>query len=291
MKLFIKKVLGFALIPLLVLFGLIIILISQQKSAENKFELDANVSTLFMGDSHVQQAINDSLLVESKNLGVDSESFFFTYHKLKSYLTANKQIKKVNLGFSYHSLSSYFDAYISGEYSRTVSLRYFNDLPASDRMTCILWNSDNISSYLKELIFLGDGSSKSVTVGYRNTFTKSKAKKSSMDKRIKFQFYSDGQVNGFSSINLEYLDLIIALCKEKDIELVLINTPMHPYYQDKIPAEFIRKYQEIVAMNNLEIIDFASFTLDDDCFIPDGDHVSVEGAKRVAEYLLNKEPR
>lgn len=39
-----------------------------------------------MGDSHIQKGIIDSLIPNSANVAQNSESFYFTYFKIKNYL-------------------------------------------------------------------------------------------------------------------------------------------------------------------------------------------------------------
>lgn len=107
-----------------------------------------------------------------------------------------------------------------------------------------------------------------------------------MDKRIAFQFYKNGKLNGFSEINLHYLLEIIKLCKEHKIELILLNTPLHPYYKGQIPAVYIDKYNEIIGMNKLQVVDFKGVEFDDSCFVPDGDHVSEKGAYIASKSMV-----
>jgi hypothetical protein len=110
------------------------------------------------------------------------------------------------------------------------------------------------------------------------------AVKSSMEKQIYLQYYANKGLNNFSEINLSYLPKIINLCKEIKIDLVILNTPLQPYYKSKIPIIYINKFNEIVNTHNLNVFDFSVLTYSDSCFMPDGAHLSVKGA-----YLLTQE--
>ena len=44
---------------------------------------DQFIKMLFMGDSHIQKGIIDSLIPNSANVAQNSESFYFTYFKIK----------------------------------------------------------------------------------------------------------------------------------------------------------------------------------------------------------------
>ena len=108
MKFFIKKTLIFICLPLLALIFIISTLnfINYNRAYTKRF--DKSSTTVFCGDSHIELAINDSLMRNSVNVAKSSESFYFSYYKLKVMLNKNPSIKQVYLGISYHSLSSYY---------------------------------------------------------------------------------------------------------------------------------------------------------------------------------------
>ena len=57
-----------------------------------------------MGDSHVTNAVIDTLIPNSLNVSKISESYYYTFQKLK-FITSKSKINYVVLGFSYHNLS------------------------------------------------------------------------------------------------------------------------------------------------------------------------------------------
>jgi hypothetical protein len=120
---FIKKTALFVSIPLvfIALFIAILELINYEIAIAQR--LDPSITKIFIGDSHMEKAINDSLLENSVNLAQSSESLYFSYYKLKILLEHNPTIKDVYLGFSYHSVSSYYDKFIFGEFSNAISSR------------------------------------------------------------------------------------------------------------------------------------------------------------------------
>ena len=82
------------------------------------------------------------------------------------------------------------------------------------------------------------------------------------------------------------MDEIIALCKSNNKELIIFNTPLHPYYRSKLPAEYINKFNSITETYDLKVIDLSSLSLEDDCYIPDGDHVSEKGSLLVTMEMI-----
>ena len=85
----------------------------------------------------------------------------------------------------------------------------------------------------------------------------------------------------------EYMDRITALCRENDIQLILVKAPsLYPYWYDQW-EEQIEEYaaeNELLYINFLELIeetglDFATDTYDA------GLHLNLSGAEKITEYL------
>jgi hypothetical protein len=106
-----------------------------------------------------------------------------------------------------------------------------------------------------------------------------------MDKILRLQYYNGNDFNPFSLLNIRYLYNIIQLCKNHNIELNLLNTPLHYYYYSKIPNEYIEKNNQITIDLKLKVIDFSYLNLDESCFIADGEHLSAEVSILVTSEL------
>jgi len=209
---------------------------------------------------------------------------------LKKLLEENKQIKKVFLGAGYHNLSNYYDDFIDGEYSLSVSPKYFYLLPFEEQMNLMRWNYSNLSIFLKKVFTLSFRYLLNKNFdygGYKNDFIRVSANQKSMDKRLNYQFYKDGKLNQFSETNLKYLNMIVNLCLQYKVELILLNTPLHPYFRNKIPGAYVMKFKEIVDSNKFKLMDFEQIKFNDNCFIPDGDHLSGEGVKQFAKIFIS----
>jgi hypothetical protein len=287
MKAFIKKTGFFILVPIAVLSCVLLNYWHQNTSFINSYTPASGVTSLYTGDSHVQVCVNDKIVAHSTNLSQSSESFYFTFYKISTIIRNNPGISRIYLGFSYHSLSSYYDDCIFGSFSKDIAPRYFFILPGSEKIKILRHNFSNLTVFLKNL--LSNGSSPAFLGNYENAFSKTTAVRNSMDKRLRLQFYKNGHLNAFSTLNLQYLDEIVRLCKRHKIQLLLLNTPLHPYYKKGIPPEYLQKYDQVVNHYQLEVINLNHLPLSDSCFIPDGDHVSVEGATIVSKYLSQKD--
>jgi hypothetical protein len=282
-KLFLKKISLFFSISILGLILISFLLNFKNKALLNNYKVPGNVNTLFIGDSHIMQGINDSMIPNSINLSLNSESYYYSYYKIKAIVTNNPSIKNIFLGFSYHCLSSYYEDQEFGKYSKDVSTTYFFIMPFSEQIRLIAVNYSELPAFFRNMLI--KGLYPSYLGKYQNDFKRTCAQDSSMDKRILFQFYKSGNVTQFSTINLYYLNKIVTYCRHQKINLTLLNTPEHTYYKKKIPLQFINKYNQVVSKYRIPVIDFHELDLSDSCFIPDGDHVSEKGAMIISKKL------
>ena len=253
------------------------------------YRVNEDVKKLFLGDSHLEYGIIDTMLLNSKNLSKGAESFYYSYHKLKLVLTSSN-VKSVYLGFSYHNLSSAYDQWTYGNGNFDFPSSYFYLLPFSEKLNLILWNRNHLSFFFKNTILKGFDSFINGPTFLSNfhIYSKdSKAESDRMDRKLTF-FYEDRE-SSFSNLNIKYLNKIIRLLKSKKIELVFVNTPIHPYYFSKIPKPYFVKFDSIINTNNIKLIDFNKLNItNDDYYMPDGEHVNARGANLITNELMKK---
>jgi hypothetical protein len=290
MRTFIKKILAFVALPLILAIPVLVWFSMWISQLSSEYHVDPSVKNIFIGDSHIQNAINDAQLPASINLASNSESFYFSYYKLLMLLRSNPSVENVYLGFSYHSLSDYYDDFISGEYSAVTAPKYFFLLPPSEQLKMVYWNSHKLPSFTKSIVKEGFKKLNKPNYhpffgGYVNEFPISSAVDSSMNKRLNFQYFTDGKLNGFSETNTEYLLKIVDLCKEKNINLYALNTPLYEYYHTRVPEAFKENLRSAIEENQINYIDYSDLLKERSYFIPDGDHVSVSGAVAVCTEL------
>jgi len=95
-----------------------------------------------------------------------------------------------------------------------------------------------------------------------------------------------GKVEKILPVNMEYIEKIIALCKEKDIQLLMIELPSASSWssaKSKATYELAQKHNiEFIDMNYLQNemnFDWMTDTADK------GNHLNVQGAEKVSRYL------
>jgi hypothetical protein len=91
----------------------------------------------------------------------------------------------------------------------------------------------------------------------------------------------------FGDNSYYYLDRMVELCKENNIELVLIKAPsLYPYWYDEWEAqieEYANKH-ELTYINFLELIDEVGIDFENDTYDA-GLHLNVSGAEKLSDYF------
>jgi hypothetical protein len=124
--------------------------------------------------------------------------------------------------------------------------------------------------------------------GYNNTFAFAQVKLKHLEDRILFQFYKNEIASEFADLNIIYLNKIITFCKNKNISLTFLTTPLHYQYTKKIPNKFKSKFNSFDSKNRINRINLENLILSDSCFVPDGDHVTIKGAEITTRILMGE---
>jgi hypothetical protein len=284
MRKFIKRALFFCLLPALAILLTIYSYLSYvvNKSID-EYKIDQHIHTLMIGDSHIEQSINDTIIKHSLNLARSSESYLYSYYKLKSLLTSNPQIDTVFLGVSYHSFSAYYD---ESNAEVDVAMRYFYLLPLSEQIELVSHAKSSVSYVIESIKKMQDVNLYADWLGaFGNHVTDVKISDSIIDKRISGMYFTHKQLQGFSTTNEKYLHAIHQLCISKHVKLILIETPLHIRHKSKIPLKFKWKLKQILKQSNIDVIDCSKFQYYDEDFLPDGDHVSKLGSLKTTNIV------
>lgn len=268
------------------------------KNRCDQYELVDEISTLYMGDSHIMTSLNDGTNKETKNVSLVAESYYYTFYKLK-LLNKNNNINKVILGFNYHNLAHYNDNFVSGSLSSLFADNYFFTLPLLEKIKILIFNKKKLITFSKNIFQTANNQLKDIVTtrtclfqGFSNNSGSTKLNHLVCKKRIKTQFFTqNGEIikefnNKYSKFNLNYLNEIVNYCIDNNIELILFSAPISKFYFNLIPKPILMKYDNLVNNYNLKHINFNNLLNEDTLFMPDGDHVSNYGAIITTDSLL-----
>lgn len=253
-----------------------------------------SVDVLFMGSSHMLNAVAPMDLwaehgIVSLNYAQNGQVLPVTYYALQEALRYQSprlvvlDIYKVVQDSLIDSKASLHFTLDNMRFGLPKLRAIFDLLPAEDR-----------AEYLVDLLAYHSRWSELTEADFRpqNTFEKGAESLFSTDNREGFAVLPPAETAPPVAVALEYLEKIIALCREEGIELLLIATPFTtPEEDDLNRQQVVNAMAEFAAerdlpflnfMHELEAMDF-SFATD----MADMYHVNRGGMEKVTGYLGN----
>ncbi|MBK8550715.1 MAG: hypothetical protein IPL53_06500 [Ignavibacteria bacterium] len=274
----------------------------------NTIKLGDNINTLILGDSQTQTAVNDSIFTNSINYSHNSEHYLITYNVLKLVVSNNPQIRNVVLGFSFHNTSTFYDRCLFNEgnkaegISRMLCSRYFTMLDNSNKLMLIENNlpvvlktlRPGVLDMMESLVYNYSNYQDYRFIGRYYPGIKRILNDSVVKESILWHFYTDStgiEMENFSDLQSEYLKKIISFCKERNIKVYLLNTPVHQDYYKQIPQEFISRYysyiKDLEENYNVTLLDYPDCKFPDEYF-GDGNHLNRLGASVFTPMVMSR---
>lgn len=293
-------------------------------------------NTFIFGDSHSLCAFSDSIISNSLNLSKNSENYFHTYYKIKKIIKENPQIKKIILNYSHSNISTtyekticYSEIYmklldedglnvINEGYKYRYNLKIINkkyqfiypeieySIKSFHKIVYyyfyIKQNYNlpiSITNNLKLFVSILNGNYKIYDYPFfepRHISDDSKVNDATVRSAIWRHFYMYGEEASISNIMIDYLEKIILLARDNDINLYLINTPINRWYRSYIPENFI-KYHKLIIDDLIlkypfvQYYDYSDMAFNDEMW-GDGDHLNVYGMNQFSKEinkLINNE--
>lgn len=241
---------------------------------------DANV--LFLGNSRIQYGIDDSLIPNSLNAGLNADNYVFSYLKLKLLKKYNPQIDTLFLGVDEASVFHYFQ--VSGDKFHP----FFWDVLTIDDWSFFLKNDRAIfqsplewlkilyplKSYIKSISFqqLGIG-------GFSELHRDKLQVDIEKHKDVEEAYSPEERINLFQDL---YLKKIVSFCRQENIQLFFLNMPSFQI-GDKDSGD-LRNY--VLSFKGIPYYDFETVQLPDSCY---GDiaHLNYKGAKVFTKMFYN----
>tara|TARA_B100000780_G_C21075083_1_gene432769 strand:- start:110 stop:1099 length:990 start_codon:yes stop_codon:yes gene_type:complete len=300
MKKFLTKTITFLFncaFAILILF----LLIKYISKKNTNFLLNNEYEYVIIGNSYSETAFNDNLILNFKNLSTSGQAYFYQYLKIKEVLKTNN-VKTLFVEFSNTDILIDMDSWIFGkEKTNTFMHQYYPFMSESDwlyfyngqkfdfhhTISSAIKNSIleffikrdiNINNYFGGYLFLDRNNIEQERYNLKNDST-----------------YKNFHNKPISSENIIYLKKIVNLCDSLDVNIFFVRSPVHKL--------FVAKYNENELINiqnetfeNIDILNFSNFELEDECFADFG-HLNYKGANKFSDFfnklltngLLNKE--
>ncbi len=285
-KPFLNRVLIFLGILMVFTLGL---LYSVHKMVDGKaeFKLNNEIKYLFLGHSHSECALNDSLISNSKNLSESGESYFYTYQKIKKLLPQNPSITHVLVEFSNNQIEEVMNDWIWDDKHISYMLpRYAPFINLEDHILLI---QNNYSSYYN---YSGQSLRNDFTRISNNDYNFSHSiggyrwlKRDKIDSLLTTvnKEKIDQSTSSISIKNIDYLQKIVRFCRNQQVQICLIRSPQHQYYPDRYNEETFAEIRQ-KNFSTIDFLDFNNFPCTNNEF-GDFGHLNYKGAHVFSSWF------
>jgi hypothetical protein len=285
MKAFAIRSVGFLLIAFLFLIVLDLLLdkcIVQHK----KFSLKPGKEYIVVGHSIPECSINDSLIRNVQNVSGSMEGYLYTYYKTKILIESNPQLKGVFIEYTNCQVNAWSTNRLYGDYLPYLLPKYS---PVIDNEGLVYLFKKNPagsfraihSSLKKKMLYLVSNKSDFITAaewgGYHSVTGCLTQQQVDSFCLIEKKFQND-KLN-ICDDNLYYLQKTINLCKEKDLKVYLLRSPMPSYLPYKLEEDLQASLRE--EFKGITFLDFKDFPLGRKDFL-DNQHLNSQGARKFS---------
>jgi hypothetical protein len=254
------------------------------------FKIPNDKSIIINGDSHTGCAINDSIFTHAINISQGGKNYLFTYLELRKFLEVNHHISTVILSFSrVNSIGFYNDIDLSFRIpSRFPLLQKDDVLSLIDINRKVFFNSILKSPRLFIALYIfkkGTITYKDLQIGGYMKLDWNKLE-SDIELRNNREITHTNEMTRKQQIHPQYehgyLLKIVELCREKNVKLILFNSPIYnpdKYGNKTALTKYIDNY-----LSEIKYLDFSDFALPVDGY---GDiiHLNYKGAEIFSRYL------
>jgi hypothetical protein len=248
--------------------------------------LPEGTTTLILGDSHVECALNDTLLPGTVNLSQAGDAYLYSHAKLRALLEQNPGIDTLLLSYNFQCLNAQLDVLTHSEKYCESKLPYEGFLLDHEDLHVYrgqlafystLMRAPHIRrQFIKRSLQRPTGL-RDLKIGGFQYMVRDKFKKDLALRDSTRQAGLQPQRFGEATDQVPYLLRTVALCKEKGVTCILVNTPVHPIVvRDSDTAAyygFRRKH-----MADIPLLDHSGWLLPDSGY-SDATHLSHHGAR------------
>lgn len=238
------------------------------------YPLPEGCTTLYLGDSHIQCGVDDSILSSSANLASAGAPMLCSYINLRSVLAGENSIERVVLSFWSATLADGSDKMALSPYFDK-RLRYvtYEDFLATNA---------GVRELIRPIILSMSDWSGGELGGYNGD----RYDKLEVDIAMHEKDIAEGKELGWllhkKGLQYEWLLKIRELCEANDIELILLSTPT--YRADRYSDHELFKQRLRDSLDGFTYVDHSYFEMSDDCYGDIG-HLNRKGAIVYSSYI------
>lgn len=253
---------------------------------EDALKLPNNVDIVFLGNSHIECDINDSIVSNSFNFARSNDYPEQIYCKIKLLKRINPKLDTIVMGYDNvimeQDLTREFQGIFSPYYYDLYSIEdIYNIIKNSSFKFCVshFYQPFNINKIGQAIPSIWD---KSTNIAHmKNLGRYEYLVRDKLNKHIELQKDKKPKLSSFDHLSKYYLKKIINFCRDNKMTIILLAAPQH--HKSKIDTI---TYKQYIQQNFSEIpfYDLRNMPFPDSCF-GDLNHLNYKGARIFSEYL------
>lgn len=251
------------------------------------YALPPGTRILFVGDSHIAQGVDDSVIPGAYNSSVSADTYLSAYLRLKLLLRDNPQIESVFLGVSPYSISRGSDETLFRPSLVTMKVPYY--LPHFGAEEWRLYLTRAPKDFLRAVFLSPSAYLRSSKLTNKKYFKKLGAfnprERCSLEMAIAASDTLEKPLFWGCKSELDYLEKIRELCEQRGVRLVFLNTPIFHAERYLNLDHYYSTLRE--RFPNVELWDYMNLDVPDNCR-EDINHLNAFGAKRFAHLLAER---
>lgn len=292
MRRFYRKILVFALLVAVPLICAEIYVESLPNPSRYKHEWmtehSRSVNTLILGSSHTFYGVRPDLLsVPSFNLAQISQTYRYDDYLLRHYPTDS--LRNVILPYSYFSIYEDFES-VPRERWCAIRYRIYMDCDIHPRLSYYGFEFSSVNSLTEKLSSLWRPSVFSWdSLGWGSNY-KLSMRDEPWDNGSESATYNTYADTSLVDMNVAILDSMMTYLDRRDVNLLLITTPLSPKFRAAQSARQVERnaavLDRLLHMHpNVKYLDFSADTLFGDSDFFDSHHLSDYGAIKLTKML------
>ena len=255
---------------------------------KTNYKIEKSIDKIIIGHSHSECAFNDSLVNNCKNISASADSYFYSYYKLMTILNNNNNIKTIFVEFSNNQLTQQSDKWTWDDKYLPFKYQVYGTFINKEGFNFLL-NKNPKGLFAGQIKMLRQNIKIITTSHYNYLYNRGgylyltgNNLKNELENQLKDNS-NDKKDSIISESNLIYLEKILSFCKEKNIKVYFIRSPMHNKYNG-IYNELILQNICKTRFRTIEFLDFKDYPLEDSDF-SDLEHLNYRGAKKFSIWF------
>lgn len=269
----------------------------REERISTEFPSEEETRVLILGDSHAVAGIDPQYIPFSANWAQVGEELEFSYYKLLHALRVGLKPKDLILTCSFFN-------FLAPKDSQSEMMKRYHPLLDKDfyKAKFAFQEADaSVYYYYLTNIIMPDY----IPVGILNDFVllhgpldyygaydrregSAIGDLRSLHKAIQRHYFVGKELRDFSPLRVHYFNEFITLCRDQDIRLWVVNTPLNDQYIERVPTEISSQYYQIIAnrKHDFKFLDYSHISLPDSMFF-DYDHLNYNGAQIFSEVIAS----